>query len=724
MLKGSESNRGEDIVFLNAESPNDCAAAERIMAAEAGSPAAWVLQRYVTDPMLVGGKYKFHLRVMVLAAGDLKVYLHDNAVALRAAESLFKETSVGGPTDGGAERKGGERGELDMSNIFAHATNHCVQKRHASAEHVAGGVMESKSLTLPELCRAVPLPPSHPTPDALLEHVREQLREVVADLFRAARSKATAAVGFFPLENTFELFGLDFLLDASGKAWLLEVNADPSLAVFGDRLRPRCDELVRDVLDVALPVVVGAHEMDGQSGRNVDAPIVGGFTRVLDLPPRFEDGAEGRRRVSKLISLMGSLTAATYTTHTAREGKVRSQEQRGRSREDQSSNDGGPGAREEAAVCGGRMASVSLGAPGSAGVAAALGRFMSRSGAPLWAVTSNPKAPVCALQWGPYRVIRWERVMDDGQCKQGSPLVANHYYSRAGLLRPVELSTVLAAAGATGLMPATVKLSAAALAAAGSEVCATALETMAGGACRWRATSPPSSGPHVDAVCESAAEAVNLVVSSSADVDSEDNEGTTAVQSIRRGEKWSLQQVVEDGLQTVHASVLVLGALRVELHRCIHGLNEVVAGSLSEAAAARTAVASTIREVILTAAKNRRCFLPFPNCFEVFSACVLLAREDDGCGGTRWRAWLMRFDDPFAEKTDVDDEDRRASLDDLAADAVTAATEHLFFSGERGAGLEQGSGKKGKKAFELIYDSSGGDKGTAHPPETLTPAKS
>ena len=46
----------------------------------------------------------------------------------------------------------------------------------------------------------------------------------------------------YALENTFELFGLDFLLDGSGKVWLLEVNADPSLAVFGDRLRriPTC----------------------------------------------------------------------------------------------------------------------------------------------------------------------------------------------------------------------------------------------------------------------------------------------------------------------------------------------------------------------------------------------------------------------------------------------------------------------------------------------------
>jgi hypothetical protein len=35
----------------------------------------------VPRPMLARGAYKFHLRVMVLAVGDLKVYVHEHAVA-------------------------------------------------------------------------------------------------------------------------------------------------------------------------------------------------------------------------------------------------------------------------------------------------------------------------------------------------------------------------------------------------------------------------------------------------------------------------------------------------------------------------------------------------------------------------------------------------------------------------------------------------------------------
>ena len=38
---------------------------------------------------------------------------------------------------------------------------------------------------------------------------------------------------FFPLPNTYELFGLDFLVDDTGKVWILEANPEPSMGMFG-----------------------------------------------------------------------------------------------------------------------------------------------------------------------------------------------------------------------------------------------------------------------------------------------------------------------------------------------------------------------------------------------------------------------------------------------------------------------------------------------------------
>ena len=44
---------------------------------------------------------------------------------------------------------------------------------------------------------------------------------------------------FFPLKNTYEMFGLDFAVNSEGQALLLEANPEPSMTLFpesrGDR---------------------------------------------------------------------------------------------------------------------------------------------------------------------------------------------------------------------------------------------------------------------------------------------------------------------------------------------------------------------------------------------------------------------------------------------------------------------------------------------------------
>jgi len=345
-------------------------------------------------------------------------------------------------------------------------------------------------------------------------------------------------------------------------------------------------------------------------------------------------------------------------------------------------------------------------------------------------------------------------------------------------------------------VPATVTLSAAGLASAGEGVAAAALEAAAGGACRWRVKLPPggrcggvrggrsvggaggvqmkkggdgsgrsclsldsdlqlcAAQPPSDrggvggapckvrgtVICASAAEAVRLVLSSSAASgdtsphSSSSDEGVveeSEVAPVPSRRKWFLQQHVEGRVAgaraggghvyEVHASVLAIGALRVELHRNVRGLDEAVLQSISSssaptafsasgrqssaaavavaAAAARVAVAATLRDTFVAAAKHRRCFLPFTNCFEVFAARVLVVRDDDAS----WRAWLLRLDDAFSEN--LTGGETAASLDALAAHAVIAAAAAFSFhsAGSSSVGVAEKEG--GEPAFELIYDS-------------------
>ena len=65
-----------------------------------------------------------------------------------------------------------------------------------------------------------------------------------AQLF--ARLSAERRV-FFTMPNTYEMFGLDFVVDSGGTAWLLEVNRTPGLVG-----RAEVDRAVKDaVVDAA-----------------------------------------------------------------------------------------------------------------------------------------------------------------------------------------------------------------------------------------------------------------------------------------------------------------------------------------------------------------------------------------------------------------------------------------------------------------------------------------
>ena len=404
-LKASDGNRGENIVFLDAESPADLARAERVMRADGDvAAAAWVLQRYVEPPMLRRGVYKFHLRAHVLAVGDLDAWVHDEIVALCAA-TPYRGAST--------------------ADARAHATNLCARRRREKNETNAAETEAEAIATLEELCASVPLPTSSDgsaiTPEALATRIRARIRDVAADLFRAARGRAGGALGFFPTAGGFELFGLDFLLDANGDARLLEVNSDPSLAVFGERLKERCARMLADVLDVALPEVRRARGVDVDADADAESTRRGGFARVARLPPRFAgdvDGAVGRRKLAALVSVAGAIA-------------------RGDGGEGDVGTDGKPRRRRVAFALGG-----SKGAVGAR-------RALERAG---WRVESSARdAPECAFQWAPHGSIRWDRVMEETRetsettataeafaSTDAFATTANHHFARAGLTRRAE----------------------------------------------------------------------------------------------------------------------------------------------------------------------------------------------------------------------------------------------------------------------------------------------
>ena len=168
----------------------------------------FVAQPYIDPPLLLpsSSRRKFHIRTYVLAVGALKVYVFKEMLALFAAKQYCPPWA---DTD-------------DAKDLARHLSNTCFQEGGSSNE---GSVRRFWKLD------------EHP-PDlkpGWKESVFDQICAVTGEVFEAAARGMM--IHFQTIPNAFELFGVDFLVDKSGTAWLLEVNAFPDFAQTGEELK-------------------------------------------------------------------------------------------------------------------------------------------------------------------------------------------------------------------------------------------------------------------------------------------------------------------------------------------------------------------------------------------------------------------------------------------------------------------------------------------------------
>ncbi|KAI5298446.1 Aminolevulinate dehydratase, partial [Ascosphaera pollenicola] len=174
------------------------------------------------------GNRKFHIRTYVLAVGSLRVYVFREMLAL-FAEKEYKE-----PWDASS-----------IDDLTRHLTNTCIQD--------TAGLPTYNSVK-----RFWSLPDDAPgvTKPDWKHHVYEQICCVTGEIFKAAARGML--VHFQTLPNAFELFGVDFLVDHTGNAWLLELNAFPDFKQTGDELRDRVvGKLFEAVVDAAVKPFFG-----------------------------------------------------------------------------------------------------------------------------------------------------------------------------------------------------------------------------------------------------------------------------------------------------------------------------------------------------------------------------------------------------------------------------------------------------------------------------------
>ena len=201
----------------------------------------FVVQPYIA-PLLFTSleKRKFHIRTYVLCIGTLRVYVYREMLA------LFAESPYEPPGSG------------IVKDMRAHLTNTGLQK----------GDTTSSVRRFWDLPAALPKHEDSESDWKL--QAFEQIKTLTSELFTAAAAQPT---NFQPLPNAFELFGIDWLVDAHGDAWLLEVNAFPDFAQTGDQLQGVVASLWKGTLELVVHNFFGIQT----DGVNTD------LKQVLDL---------------------------------------------------------------------------------------------------------------------------------------------------------------------------------------------------------------------------------------------------------------------------------------------------------------------------------------------------------------------------------------------------------------------------------------------------------
>ena len=190
-------------------------------AEEAKAAAAYVVQRYIENPQLIGGK-KFDLRLYVLVTSyaPLTVYMYRNGFA-RFSSYRYNTNAK------------------NLGDTFVHLTNVAVQKTGPGFDAGAGSKWLLRNYRLFLVGKY-----GHQATDKMFADVEELVINTLLSVQKVMISD----------KHCFEMYGYDILIDDQLKPWLIEVPPPPHAAPrAGERLL--LDSIIRPAATpTAVPV--------------------------------------------------------------------------------------------------------------------------------------------------------------------------------------------------------------------------------------------------------------------------------------------------------------------------------------------------------------------------------------------------------------------------------------------------------------------------------------
>jgi len=223
---------------------------------------AYVISRYIENPLLVGGK-KFDLRIYVLVSSfrPLRVHQYVHGFARFCNVKYSHDVS-------------------DIDNPFVHLTNVAIQKHNEDYNSKHGGKWHISDLRL-YIESTYGLDASNKLfagMDTLIIHSLKAVQNVMIND-----------------RHCFECYGYDILIDSDLKPWLVEVNASPSLTTTTEADRIIKLSLLRDVYNVVAPGLPATLPENAKNlGTSPSGPCypVGGFYVLYDEAQEAADAAK------------------------------------------------------------------------------------------------------------------------------------------------------------------------------------------------------------------------------------------------------------------------------------------------------------------------------------------------------------------------------------------------------------------------------------------------
>jgi tubulin--tyrosine ligase len=221
----------------------------------------FIVQPYIHPPLLLtpaslspdSAPRKFHIRTYVLAVGALKVYVYKDMLALFAAKPYIPPWEAVRSEDG----------------LKACLTNTCLQDSNDRDGSV--GLFWDLPATLP----------AHSGTTDWKEKTFNDIQKITGEVFEAAAR--SMSIHFQPLPNSFEIFGLDFMVgienDGGLTTYLLEVNAFPDFRQTGDELK----ELVKGLFEGVVDKAVAPFFRIGKGPNDGGQKSQEGMMEVLDI---------------------------------------------------------------------------------------------------------------------------------------------------------------------------------------------------------------------------------------------------------------------------------------------------------------------------------------------------------------------------------------------------------------------------------------------------------